>query len=42
MKTFIEILISVAFLTGLYFMFKVSHASEVDKQYTIGYDNGGK
>ena len=42
MKNFIEILIGVAFLTGLYFMFHAPYASEVDKQYTIGYDNGGK
>ena len=42
MKAFIEILISVVLLTGFYFMFKAPHASEVAKEYTIGYDNGGK
>ena len=42
MKIFVEILISVAFFAGLYFMFNAPYSSEVDKQYTIGYDNGGK
>lgn len=42
MKTFIEILISVAFLAGLYFMFNAPHASEGAKEFTYGYNNGGK
>lgn len=42
MKAFIEILISVAFFAGLYYMFTVPSTSEVAQEFTYGYNNGGK
>lgn len=42
MKTFIKILISVAVIVGLYYMFKTPSLSDVAQEFTYGYNNGGK
>ena len=42
MKTFIEFLIFVLFVGALYYFWNIPYSSEVAKQYTVGYKDGGK
>jgi len=42
MKNFIEFLVFALFVGSLYYIWSIPHSSEVDKQYTIGYKDGGK
>lgn len=42
MKFFIEILIFVSIVGGLYYFLNIPYSSEVAKQYTVGYKDGGK
>ena len=42
MKTFIEFLVFALFVGALYYFWSIPHSSEVDKQYTVGYKDGGK
>lgn len=42
MKFFVEALIFALFVGALYCFWSIPYSSEVDKQYTIGYKDGGK
>lgn len=42
MKTFIEFLVFALFVGALYYFWNIPYSSEVAKQYTVGYKDGGK
>ena len=42
MKFFIEFLIFVSIVGGLYYFLNIPYSSSVGMEYTKGYENGGK